>query len=161
MRTNDMVIVANLGEMKIYKAQPRDLEAGAGLKPNNVKLDLINNLNYIDSHLKIGDVVSDSAGQFKGGGSQSKGGISAGGSTSLGESNHLEIHREEEIIKMIAKNISEVVEESNSTKWYMALPQSIYGRVFDKISANAKSKLEKSVEKDLVKIDKNELIECF
>lgn len=166
MKINDIVIVANLGEMKIYKASSRGLEAEAGLKPNNVKLDLVNNFNYIDSRLKIGDVVTDSAGQFKGGGSQSRGGvsaggISAGGSTSVGEANHLEIHREEEAIEMLAKNISEAIEENNPTKWYMALPQTIYGRVFDKVSTTAKEKLEKSVKKDLVKINKGELIEHF
>lgn len=161
MTINDIVIVANLGEIKIYKANSRDLEAEAGLKPNNVKLDLVNNFNYIDARLKIGEVVTDSAGQFKGGGSQNRGGAFVGGSTSLGEANNLEIHREEEAIEMLAKNISEAIEENNPPKWYMALPQSIYSRVFDKISTSAKEKLEKSIKKDLVKINKSELIEHF
>ncbi|GIT98052.1 host attachment protein [Sulfurovum sp. TSL1] len=161
MLINDIVIVANLGGIKIYKANSRDLEAEAGLKPDSVKLDLVNNFDYIDPHLNIGEVVTDSAGQFKGVGSQNRGGVSAGGSTSLGEANHLEMHREEEAIEMLARNISEVIEENNPPKWYMALPQNIYGRVFDKISTRAKEKLEKSVKKDLVKIDKSELIEQF
>ena len=33
MKVSDMAIVANLGEMKVYKANPRDLEAESGLNP--------------------------------------------------------------------------------------------------------------------------------
>jgi len=41
MKVGDLVIVASLGEIKAFKANPRTLEAEAGLKLNEVKLDLV------------------------------------------------------------------------------------------------------------------------
>jgi hypothetical protein len=157
MTINDIVIVTNLGEMKIYQAQPRNLEAEAGLKPNHVKLDLVNTFDYIASHWKINDVVTDSAGQFKGGG-QGKGTFTRG---SIGEAHNLEAHIEDEVVDLIAQDISKAIEANQPPKWYLALPGNIYNRVVEKLSESAKSKLEKSIEKDLVKSDKNDLIERF
>lgn len=156
MNVGNMVILANLGEMKVYDAMPRDLEAEAGVKPKNVKLDLVDGRNYVASHWKLNETVTDQAGRFKGG-SQGRGTFSRG---SIGERHSLENEIEEEVIREIAKDISTIVADKNAS-WYLAMPDMIYKRVMDLLSPAAKEKLIKALEKDLMKSDKTALVEIF
>ena len=156
MNVGNMVILANLGEMKVYDAMPRDLEAEAGVKPKNVKLDLVDGRNYVASHWKLNEIVTDQAGRFKGG-SQGRGTFSRG---SIGERHSLEKEIEEEVIREIAKDISTIATDKNAS-WYLAMPDMIYKRVMDLLSPAAKGKLIKTLEKDLMKSDKTELVEIF
>ena len=157
MKVGDIVIVADLGEMKIYKAEPRNLEAEAGLKPDHVKLDLIDAKDYVVSHWKVNDIVTDQAGQFKGG-SQGRGEFTQG---SIGERHELVKRVENEVIEAIAKDISDAVAANNPPKWYLGLPETIFDRVMDKVAAGVKEKLFMSLKKDLVKENKNKLVELF
>ncbi len=157
MKVGDIVIVADLGEMKIYKAQPRDLEAEAGLKPDNVKLDLIDAKDYVVSHWKVNDIVTDQAGQFKGG-SQGRGEFTQG---SIGDRHELVKRVENEVIEAIAKDISDAVAANNPPKWYLGLTETIFDRVMEKVEAGVKDSLFMSIKKDLVKENKNKLVELF
>ncbi len=156
MKVGNIVILANLGELKVYEAMPRDLEAEAGLKPQNVKLDLINDKNYIASHQKLHEVLSDQAGRFKGG-SQGRGSFSRG---SIGEKHTIENEIEEDVIREIADDISKIITEKNAPV-YLAMPDMISKRVTERMSPQAKEKVLKTVEKDLMKTDKTELIALF
>ncbi len=157
MKVGDIVIVADLGEMKIYKAQPRDLEAEAGLKPDHVKLDLIDAKDYVAAHWKVQDIVTDEAGQFKGG-SQGRGEFTQG---SVGERHELEKRVEEEVIEAIAADIEATIAEQNPPKWFLGLPETIYDRVMAKVGDGAKGKLFHSLKKDLIKTNKNDLVDIF
>jgi hypothetical protein len=152
MKVGDILILANLGELKVYEAKPRDLEAEAGLKPTHIKLDLINDKNYIDAHKKLHETVTDQAGQFKGG-SQGRGTFTQG---SIGEKHSLEQETEEKIIREIAEDITTITTEKNS-RTFVAMPDMIFKRVLDHVSTEAKEKIFKSIEKDLMKVDKTEL----
>ncbi|MCF6206332.1 MAG: host attachment protein [Sulfurovum sp.] len=156
MKVGNIVILANLGELKIYEAKPRDLEAEAGLKPDHVKLDLIHDKNYIESHKKVHDVVTDQAGRFKGG-SQGKGTFTQG---SIGEKHTLEQEMEEDVIRQIAEDISSIIVEKNA-RAYLAMPETIFKRVTEQLSSEVKAKLVKTLEKDLMKVDKTELVDLF
>ncbi|BAF69670.1 host attachment protein [Nitratiruptor sp. SB155-2] len=159
MKIGDIVIVANLGEMKIYKANPRDLEAEAGLKPQNIKLDQINGIDYVEAHWKVKDIVTDEAGRFK-----ADAGKMGGNS---GERHELEKKMEEDVIKAIAEDIAKTVAEQNPPKYFLALPENIFSRVWQKVEAlqakypDAVNKLFRYVEQDLTKTDKNKLPDIF
>lgn len=153
MKVGDLVIVANLGEMKVYRANPRDLEAEAGLKPDHIKLDLINAIDYVEAHWKLKDIVTDEAGRFKADAGKMGG--------NAGERHELEKKMEEDVIKAIAADIAKVVEQNNPPKYFLALPQNIFKRVWDKVAGEAKNKLFRYVEEDLTKTDKNRLPEIF
>jgi len=152
MKVGDIVILANLGELKVYQANPRDLEAEAGLAPTHIKLDLITDKNYIDAHKKLHDTVTDQAGRFKGG-SQGRGEFTQG---SIGEKHSLEQETEERIIREIAEDISSIINEK-SARTFVAMPDMIFKRVLDHVAADAKAKIFKSIEKDLMKVNKTEL----
>ena len=151
MKVGDIVIVADLGEMKVYKAKPRDLEAEAGLKPQNIKLDLVNAIDYVEAHWKVKDIVTDEAGRFKG--PKSGGGIT--------EKHGIEAKMEEDVIKAIAADIERFVSEYNPPKYFLALPQTIFKRVWDRVGGEARSKLFRYVEEDLTKSYKSRLPEIF
>ncbi len=157
MRVGDIVIVSNLGEMKVYKAEPRDLEAEAGLKPNNVKLDLVDAKDYVASHWKVQDIVTDEAGQFKGG-SQGRGEFTQG---SIGERHELEKRVEADVINAIVEDINAVIESHNPPKWFLALPETVYDKVVERISPAVREKLFVGVKKDLTKADKRDLPELL
>ncbi len=159
MKVGDLVIVGNLGEIKVFKASPRDLEAEAGLKPQNIKLDLINSVDYVESHWRVSDIVTDEAGRFK----ADAGKMGA----NVGERHELEKKMEEDVIKAIAEDIAKVVEENDPPKYFLALPKNIFKRVWAQIEAlSAKypqttKKLFRYLEEDLTKTDKNKIPEIF
>ena len=68
---------------------------------------------------------------------------------------------EEDVIKVIAQDIAKMVAEYNPLKYFLALPQTIFKRVWDRVDANAKEKLFRYIEEDLTKTDKNRLPEIF
>ncbi|BCD59856.1 MULTISPECIES: host attachment protein [unclassified Nitratiruptor] len=159
MKIGDIVIVANLGEMKVYKANPRDLEAEAGLKPQNIKLDQINAIDYVEAHWKVKDIVTDEAGRFKADAGKMGG--------NAGERHELEKKLEEDVIKAIAEDIAKTVAEQNPPKYFLALPENIFSRVWQKVEGlqakypEAVNKLFRYVEQDLTKTDKNKIPEIF
>ncbi len=158
MKIGDIVIIANMGELKLYKANPRDLEAEAGLKPENIKLDLINTYDYLDGHKKVSDVVSDSAGRFR---------SDASPHTGIAEKNGIEQKLEDDVIRQIADDIARIVGEYKPDRYFLSIPGNIFKRVWsyiEELSAknpDLKRKLFRYIEDDLVKIDKNKLPEIF
>ncbi len=158
MKVGDLVIVANLGEMKVYKAQPRDLEAEAGLKPQNIKLDQVSAIDYVEAHWKVKDIVTDEAGRFK-----APNGTNGG----ITEKHGIEQKMEEDVIKAIAEDIARMVSQNNPPKYFLALPENIFKRVWAHVEGlsskypEVKSKLFRYIEEDLTKTNKNDLPEIF
>jgi len=147
VRVGDIVIVSDLGEMKVYRAAPRDLEAEAGLNSKNLKLELIETKDYLLSHLKVHDLVSDQAGRFKGG--------------NIGERHEFAKKVEKEVIKEVAKDISKTVSQNRDQKWFLGASETVYDQILEEVSKSAKETLFLGVKKDLVKTDKTDLIEIF
>jgi len=156
MKVGNIVILANLGELKVYEAMPRDLEAEAGLKPTHIKLDLIDDKCYSESHKKLHEILTDQAGRFKGG-SQGRGTFTQG---SIGEKHTIEQELEEDVLRELANDISGIIKEKNAPT-YLAMPDMICKRVMDRMTPEAKEKVVKAVEKDLMKANKTELPELF
>jgi len=157
MKVGNIVIVANLGELKVYEAMPRDLEAEAGMKPANVKLDLVDEKRYSESHQKLHEILTDQAGRFKGGG-QGRGASFTRGS--IGDRHTIEQEIEESVLRELSTDISEIITKK-SVPVYLAMPDMIFKRVMDRILPEAKQKVAKTVEKDLMKVNKTELPELF
>ena len=153
MRVGDLVIVASLGEIKAYRANPRTPEAEAGLKPHNVKLDLVNAIDYVEAHWKIKDIVTDEAGRFKADAGKMGG--------NAGERHELEKKMEEDVIKTIAQDITKMVKEYDAPRLFLAMPKTIFNRVWDRVQSPAREKLFKYVQEDLTKTNKNKLPEIF
>ena len=150
MRIGDLVIVANLGEIKAYKANPRTPEAEAGLKPNEIKLDFIKGIDIITAHKKLQDLTTGIEGANK------PGFLNRAFS---GENHNLKQEIYREAVKCLAEDIDLTIEETGGKKVFLSLPQTIAQDVLELIKN--KDKIFRIVKKDLSKADKNALIDEF
>ncbi len=145
IKVNDTIIVTSLGEMKVYKAEPRTLEAEAGLKEHEVKLDLVTAKDYIDAHKKLHEIVTDEAGRFKGG---------------IAEEHNLEEEIQKRIIQDIANDINETAARAEG-RIYLSVPEHIEKSVDSLLAPDTKAKIVKILKKDYVKTDKEALLSLF
>ena len=150
VKVGDYLIVANRGELKVFEAKPRTLEAEAGLKESEVKLELILDKDYIDAHKKLKDLVTDEAGRFKGD-AGTKG-------ASIAEEHNLELEIEKRVLEDIAKDINDLVNKAPK-RVFISINEEYEERVLN--SVNNKEKIAKVLKKDYVKVPKEELLELF
>jgi hypothetical protein len=150
MKVGDLVIIATLGEIKAYKANPRTPEAEVGLKPNEVKLDLVKAIDIIEAHKKLQDLVTGLEGSFKPGFLNK---------SVSGEKHNLKQEIYKEAVKAVAEDIDLLIEELGDKKVFLSLPKIISKDVLDNLKH--KDKVFRLVEKDLLKTEKNKLIEEF
>ena len=68
--------------------------------------------------------------------------------------------KEEDVIREIAEDISNIISKKN-TSTYIAIPDMIFKRVMERISPAAKAKITKTLETDLMKTDKMDLVDLF
>ncbi len=146
VKVGDIVIVANKGELKAYEAKPRTLEAEAGLKEDEVKLELLTDKDYIATHKKLHEMLTDEAGRFKG--DATKG-------ASIGEEHNLQEEIEKRVLTDIAKDINEL-EQKAPRKVFIAINEEIANFVLERVN---QEKVVKVVKKDYVKLPKEELLE--
>lgn len=145
VKVGDLVITASLGELKVYEAKPRTLEAEAGLKEHEVKLDLVTAKDYIDAHKKIKDIVTDEAGRFKGG---------------IAEEHNLELEIKKRLIEEIANDINAAAKRSEG-RLFVAIPEPIENEVDSLLESSTKAKIVKLLKKDYVKTEKEALLQTF
>jgi hypothetical protein len=151
MKVGDLVIIAGLGEIKAYRANPRTPEAEAGLKPNEIKLDLIRAIDVVESHKRLQDLITDTTGTTYKPGFLDR--------ATSGEKHTLKQEIINEAIKDVAEDIDMVIEEEGGNKVFLSLPK-IYAKDILQNLKN-KDKIFRVVEKDLLKTDKNSLPEEF
>ena len=151
MKVQDLVIVASLGEIKAYRANPRTPEAEAGLKPSEVKLDLIRSIDIVEAHKKLSDLITDTTGTVNKAGFLNR--AASGEKHTLKE----EIYRE--AVKAVCEDIDMLINEYGEKKVFLSVPKTIANDVLSCIKN--RSKIFRIAEKDLLKTDKNKLIEEF
>jgi len=150
MKVGDLVIVASLGEIKAYRANPRTPEAEAGLKPNEVKLDLITAIDIVEAHKRVSDLLDVDAGVKKAGFLNR---------AASGEKHTLKDEIYREAVKAVAEDIDMLIEQYGDKKVFLSLPKTISKDVMENLKNS--SKIYRLVEKDLLKTDKNRLIDEF
>lgn len=146
VKVGDLVVVVNKGELKAYEVNPRTLEAEAGLKEYEVKLDLVTDKDYIVTHKRLHEMLTDEAGRFKGDATQG---------ASIGEEHNLEEEIEKRVLEDIVKDIAEL-EQKAPKNVFLAINEEIANAVLEKVN---QEKIVKVVKKDYVKLPKDELLE--
>jgi len=144
MKVGDLVIVASLGEIKAYKANPRTPEAEAGLKPDEVKLDLVKSIDIIEAHKHLKDLFSDNPNPLKG--------------RNSGERHNLSQEVLKEVEKTLAEDINLLIDELAEKRVFLAVPKEHSNEILKNVKQD---KVFKVVEKDLIKEDKNKLLDFF
>ena len=151
MKVGDLVIVASLGEIKAYKANPRTPEAEAGLKPNEVKLDLVKAIDIIEAHKRLNDLITGIDEGVKKAGFLNR--------AASGEKHNLKEEIYKEAIRCVAEDIDMLIDEMGDKRVFLSLPQTIADDVLNYVKN--RDKIFRIVKKDLLKTDKNVLIEEF
>jgi len=142
---NTLVIVADLGELKVFKVEYHEGTVRNEMKSSH-SLKLINDENFISGRQKLGESVSDSAGRFNHG---------------TLETHHAETEKENRTMKDIAHDIDKIVKEMNPQQVFLAFPKEHNHELTDKLSHETKAVLTKNVAADLVKTDKSKLLSHF
>ncbi len=150
MKVGDLVIVASLGEIKAYKASPRTLEAEAGLRANEIKLDLVKSIDVVEAHKKLSDLITGIDEGIKKAGFLNR--------ATSGENHNLKDEIYKEAVKIVAQDLDSVIDEIGG-RVFLALPATIANNVTEKLKNS--NKIVKLIKKDLLKTDKNKLIEEF
>jgi len=151
MKVGDLVIVGSLGELKAYIANPRTPEAEAGLKPNEIKLDLVKAVDIIEAHKKLNDLITGIDEGVKKAGFLNR--------AASGEKHNLKEEIYKEAVKYVAEDIDMLIDELGNKKVFIALPKTVADDVLEKVKN--KDKIFRIVKKDLLKTDKNKLIDEF
>jgi hypothetical protein len=143
-----IIIAADLGHFKAYRITKDPME-------KSPRVMLIEGYDSIEGHGKLGDKLSDSAGRFVRGGGKKE---SAKGA---GERHNIELETEKKIIKMIARDIDDLIVREKCEKWCLAAAEKINGQIVEKLTPEVKIKLDKNIAADLTKIDKSEILGHF
>ena len=151
MKVGDLVIIASLGEIKAYRANPRTPEAEVGLKPNEVKLDLVKAIDIIEAHKKLNDLITGIDEGVKKAGFLNR--------AASGEKHNLKDEIYKEAIKCVAEDIDMLIDEMGEKKVFLSLPHTIADDVLNTLKN--RDKIFRVVKKDLLKADKNSLIDEF
>jgi len=158
---NALLIVGNLGELKIYKVK-KELDIARQddfhTSHKHYKGKIVEHLSFnelcdeafIDAHKKISDIVTDKQGHFEG---------AFGGESGDGPKIELEI--ENRLLKLIIDHINKVLAKEEYDRWFFAFPKEHFGRVLNAIDDQFKAKLAKSIEENLVKKSPQDIVEEF
>ncbi len=142
-----LIIVADLGELKVYKPVRHEaiVNNGHDLKVS-WSLELLTDLDYIAPHKKISEIVSDKAGNFKHGNV---------------EDNKVEDAVEKRTIKDVASDIEKIVENQQPKQLFLAFPKEHHPQLMAELSDSVKAIIKKDLAADLVKEEKNKILDHF
>jgi len=143
-----IIIAADLGHFKAYRITKDPME-------ESPRVTLIEGYDSIEGHGKLGDKLSDSAGRFR------KMGIKDEAAKGAGERHNIELETEKKIIRMIARDIDDLIVSEKCEKWHLAATEKINGHIVEKLTPEVKIKLDKNIAADLTKIDKSEILGHF
>jgi len=143
-----LIIVADLQRFKLFtsKMDPMGRES----------LELLQNIESLETHQQLGERVSDQQGNFQG--VSSSGLINASGS---GEDHNIELENERRRLKEIAKQISSTLQEHSHTGWYFAAPKAINNQIVELLDPAIVKSMKVNLNADLTKIPTDQLLEHF
>jgi len=143
-----LIIVADLQRFKLFtsKVDPMGRES----------LELLQNIENLETHQQLGERVSDQQGNFQG--VSASGLINASGS---GEDHNIELEKERRRLKEIAKQISSTLQEHSHTGWYFAAPKAINNQIVELLDPAIVKSMRVNLHADLTKIPTDQLLEHF
>lgn len=152
-----IIIVGDMGQLKAYRAtnvvgmdRRDDAQVShaqkRGVQKESTTLELVFDADYIESHKRMRDTVSDQAGNFH---------------SATGEAHNTETEHEKRTLKTICEEIKGVIEKESPDKWYLAFPKELHNQLCDILPAQIKGSLTKSVPANLTKTAKEKLLSHF
>src|SRR5215204_5149028 len=143
---NDTVIVAtDLGTFKAYRLERTAM--------NTPRLEVIEEIEFVDGHGKLGDKQTDQAGRYQVP-TQSM-------AMSYGERQKIDLELRRRLIKQAAEQLRDVVMNRAVETCYFAASAEINDQILDEAGPEVRRKIEKNVSCNLTNTDKGELLRHF
>ncbi len=140
-----IVIVANQGELKVFKINKYERTVKGEIKVD-YNLETLDTQDYIDSHKKLQDVVTDQAGRFR---------------NNIGEEHELQNERKKRVLKEIAEDIDIINTKLKPTMVFLSFTKEYMPKLLDELSEESKQVLIKTIPSDLVKTPRDKILEHF
>jgi hypothetical protein len=144
---NKIIIIVDLGHFKAFRVSKEAMESP--------RVTLIESYDSIEAHGKLGDKLSDSAGRFKRGDKQRK------DAKGYGEPHNIRTETNKRLVKLISKDINDLIVKENYAKWDLAAPSKINKQILDHLSGDVRAKVGKSITSNLTKTPKNKILSYF
>ena len=145
---NTLVVVADLGCLKAYRLDETPVQ-------HTPRLALLQEFNNNGATVKLTDVTSDSAGRFPRGSARSGQGMSDG------ERHNIQLEQRKRLVRQLAGNLSQLLQESNAEDCYLAVSREIQHPLLEELDPAARARIVRCVQADLTKVDKSQLLAHF
>ena len=143
---NTLVIVADLGLFKAYKLERTDIQ-------QTPRLELIEELESVDAHGRMGDKVTDQAGRWR---------MPTGRmAMSYGERQKIDLEMRRRLVKQLAEHIGRAVREQNPEDCYLSVTKETHKQLLEELDPDVRGRIAKILPLDLTKASKVELLDHF
>jgi hypothetical protein len=148
---NKLVVLTDLGTFKAFRLE----EDRASSKPRLQAVDAYEN---VDGDDRIGRRLSDQAGQFQKGGGHGTAAVHDGEN---GERHNIWLENEKRSVKKIADTMSKLLADGEFESCYFAASDEINRQIVDRLSPDARRKIEKNLHCNLVNAPNDQVLEQF
>jgi len=143
---NDTVIITtDLGTFKAFRLDRTER--------NTPRLEVIEEIELLDAHGRLGDKVTDQAGRWKV--------PMQNMSMSYGERQKIDLELRRRLIKQIAEQIRNTVADRSVATCYFAASPEINEQLLEAAGPQVRGKIEKNLSCNLTNSDKDELLRHF
>jgi hypothetical protein len=143
---NDIVIVAtDLGTFKAYRLQRTEM--------NTPRLEVIEEMDFVDAHGKLGDKLTDQAGRYKV--------PTQNMAMSYGERQKIGLELRRRLIKQAAEQLRTVVANSAVETCFFAASSEINNQILQEAGPDVRRKIDKNLTCNLTSADKGGLLRHF
>lgn len=142
MKQAAFLIVADRGSLAAY-------EVDRTVKKPVARL--VENKEFAESHLRLGEQVTDKAGAFP----------SAGGATAAAERLTLAAELDARSIRRLSEHIAEWLKKHRPASWAFAAPAEINGAILDGVHPAFRERLTLNVRRDFIHVPAADLMDHF
>ncbi len=142
-----LIIAVDLGHFRAYRLSTDS--------PGSPKINLVESYDSVEGHGKLSEKVSDEAGRFGVGGGKN------GAAKGYGEPHNIELEAERKAARLIAKDITAIINRERAKKWWFAAAHKLNSLVVENLDPEVKSNLDKNVNANLTKTNKSEIMKHF
>jgi hypothetical protein len=143
--TNTIIVATDLGAFKAYRLDRTQM--------NTPRLELIEEMELVDGHGRLGDKVTDQAGRYSVP-MQSM-------AMSYGERQKIGLELKRRLIKQIAARLTKLASRRDVEEIYFSAASEVNEMILEEAGPQVRDKIEKNVASNLAKLDKKELLRHF
>jgi len=143
--SDTIIVTTDLGAFKAYRLDRTEL--------NTPRLELIEEMELVDGHGKLGDKVTDQAGRYSVP-TQSM-------AMSYGERQKIGLELRRRLIKQVAEHLTQLAQRRDVNTIYFAAASEVNDMILEEAGPQVRAKIDKNVGCNLTNVPKGELLRHF